>query len=72
MFQDVVDLRQALPRVPDIHVGVDVGKAELTQQERLAVFELCFHPVDIGAELVAHLRDHRRHRRDVEFRAAQL
>ena len=30
-----VDLGQALPRVPDVHVRVDVGKAELSQQKLL-------------------------------------
>jgi hypothetical protein len=59
--------------VPDIHVGVDAAKRGTGTAHPLPFADkLVFHPLQMGAELIAHLGKRRRHRRHVDFGAAQL
>ena len=68
-----VGVDQIRANVPDVHVGIDVDQAGLVAcQPRFAIAELRIDPLHVGSKLVAHLRDGRRHRRDIEFGAAQL
>ena len=59
--------------IPDVHVGVDIAQADMVPAHPgPAIGELRFDPLQIGAKLVAHLRDRGRHGGNIEFGAAQF
>ena len=57
--------------VPHIHVGADVGEAELAEQPFPFIAELRLDPSGMRAELIAHLRNGHLHGFDVEPRPAK-
>jgi hypothetical protein len=49
-----------------------IGKAELSEQPLPPVAQLRFDPAELGAQLIAHLRNRRPHLVEIKLGAAQL
>src|SRR5215471_17406261 len=70
--KELVDEWKVRADVPDVHIGVDIEKAWGAAGEPWPVAgELRLDPLHMRAVLVAHLRDRRFHRRNVELRTSQ-